>query len=149
VDRGGAEHLLLPAAGLAYRHNRRVQEDLDPALPDPLGEALGEFGAGELLPELVEAEAVVDALHEDAPQVVLPVDQRAGQAGSVDLQGGGHAGRAGAHHYRVQAELLHSSPSSTTLAPPRLVTSSQPIPVSRIMILMILYAQNPPWQRPI
>ena len=55
-------------------------------------EALRVFGAGQFLLEDVQAEAVVDALHQDAPELAVPLeDQDVPGAALVGLDGGGQA----------------------------------------------------------
>ena len=120
------------------RDDRRAEVDRDAGGGDLVGEALGEFGAGEFLGKLVQAEAVVDALQQDPAELVFPFDYRAGETRGLDFQGRGHARGSRADNDGVVAEFLHNSPSSTRLEPPCLVTPSQESPVSRMMILMIL-----------
>ena len=58
-----------------------------------------------------EAEAVVDALAQNAPQLLLPLQHHhVGDPFLVELHRGGQAGGAAAHHHHVhmlQRQFLH------------------------------------------
>jgi hypothetical protein len=60
-------------------------------------------GPGELLVELDEAEAVVDALREYAAQALLALDDGHGAARRLQLEGRRHAGGSAAYHDGVEA----------------------------------------------
>jgi hypothetical protein len=81
-----------------------VGQHVDAALEHLLQEALGVLGPGELLLEVVQAEAVVDALLQDAAGLALAVDdQHVLGAGVAGADGGREPGGAAADDHDVVA----------------------------------------------
>ncbi len=79
-------------------------------------ETLGVFGAGELLFEMGEAEAGVDALEQDASKMLVALDDYGRRAGFVRCEGSSHARGAAADDDDVVIACFNLSHASS---PPR------------------------------
>ena len=103
------------------RH-RGVRQIRDAQLLHPLDEAARVLGPGEALPEAREAEAVVDALAQDAAQRLLPLhDEDVPDPGLVQPYGGREPRRAPADDQNVK--LRHGAPPPS---PARTASASLP-----------------------
>ena len=138
----GIAFLGIDAADSAVRgnfHYHGIQQDFRFGLPQQRDKAARIFRSGQLLPEAVQPKSVVDALVQDAAQLLIPFDHQY-LFGTVIAggTGGRQPGRAAADHDDVV--LLHSpspplvGPVSSQLPSSSISTCSLGIPNSRAMI---------------
>ena len=90
------------------REDHCVQPHLDPRTRQPLNKAAGVLRARELLLEIVQAKAVVDALIEDAAQLRVALqDQHPPGAVLMGAQSGRQSGGAAAYYDYIIHGLTH------------------------------------------
>ena len=91
----------------AHGQHRYPGADVDPHFPGGVDVPPGVLGAGQFLLEAVQPEAVVDALAQDAPGLILPLQHdQAVNALLFRGDGGGQARRARADHQYVHPDRV-------------------------------------------
>jgi len=127
-------------------HNKKIRAGFNPFLTNLGFEQLRVFGAGKLLFKNMKAESVVNALIQNAPDILLSFHEYRSAPSFCAFHRGSHSSRPSADHECVCRHLFHSLtiPRRISVFPDRILISPSDRPDSRANISAIFAKQNPP-----